>query len=90
MVLRVKLCPCPRLVRLLEHSVISGKESSSSTCSWSSTMYTPVQFTAMITSFFGRLGPANLREGKREVCSERYRQVFLAKMCSKNSLMVLF
>ena len=42
----------------LETVVISGKESSSSTCSWSSTTYTPVQFTAMITSFLGRFGPA--------------------------------
>jgi len=47
---------------LLEQFVISGKEYSSSTCSWSSTMYTPVQFTAMITSFLGRLGPENLRD----------------------------
>jgi len=47
---------------LLEQFVISGKEHSSSTCSWSSTMYTPVQFTAMITSFLGRLGPENLRD----------------------------
>ena len=39
--------------------MISGKDNSRSTCSWSSTMYTPVQFTAMITSFLGRLGPEN-------------------------------
>lgn len=42
-----------------EIDVISGNESSSSTCSWSSTTYTPVQLTAIITSFFGRLGPIN-------------------------------
>lgn len=42
---------------LLDTAVISGKESSKRTCSCSSTKYTPVQLTATITSFLGRLGP---------------------------------
>lgn len=41
--------------------VISGKDNSSRTCSWSSTTYTPVQLTAIITSFFGRFGPDYLQ-----------------------------
>ena len=36
------------------------------TCSWSSTMYTPVQLTAMITSFLGREGPEKLGRGSGE------------------------
>ena len=45
---------------VVETDVISGNENSSKTCSWSSTTYTPVQLTAMITSFLGRVGPLNL------------------------------
>jgi len=41
----------------LDTVVISGNDNSRRTCSWSSTTYTPVQLTAIITSFFGRFGP---------------------------------
>ena len=34
------------------------------TCSWSSTTYTPVQLTAMMTSFFGKSGPEYLYVNK--------------------------